>query len=70
VPDKYVDEIKEKDLGKVIDNIFDKKDLRKREGGISFLTHNKINRIDLTKEAFIMALTQFVNDEWNDNLNS
>ena len=67
VPDKYVDEIINTDLGKVMDNIFKQNDLRSNKGGISFLTHNVTTRIDLTKEAFIMALTQFINDNiWKD----
>ena len=67
VPDKYVEEIIKTDLGKVMDNIFEKNDLRSSVGGINFLTHNKINRIDLTRDAFIMALTQFINNDiWKD----
>ena len=66
VPDKYVDEIIEKDLGTVMDCLFQEKDLRSKKGGISFLTHDVISRIDLTRGAFIMALTQFVNEKWND----
>ena len=66
VPDKYVDEIITKDLGKVMDRIFNATDLRSSKGGISFLTKNVIDRIDLTKEAFIMALTQYINSNWND----
>ena len=49
-----------------MDNIFKQHDLRSNKGGISFLTNNVINRIDLTKEAFIMALTQYINEIWND----
>ncbi len=66
VPDKYVDEIISTDLGKVMDNIFKHHDLRSGKGGISFLTHDVINRIDLTREAFVMALTQYINEVWND----
>ena len=66
VPDKYVQEIINTDLGKVIDNIYKKNDIRINKGTISFLTKDKINRIDLTKEAFIMALTQFINKDWKD----
>ncbi|MBE5821891.1 MAG: inosine/xanthosine triphosphatase [Clostridiales bacterium] len=66
VPNKYVDEIIETDLGKVMDNIFQKHDLRSNKGGISFLTKDVIDRIDLTKDAFIMALTQYINEVWND----
>lgn len=63
VPDKYVEKIINTDLGKVMDEIFNESELRKGKGGISFLTHNEISRIDLTKEAFIMALTMHVNGE-------
>lgn len=63
VPEKYIEEIIKTDLGKVMDKIFNQSELRKGKGGISFLTKNEITRIDLTKEAFIMALTQFINDE-------
>ncbi|MBO5096014.1 MAG: DUF84 family protein [Bacilli bacterium] len=66
VPDKYVEEIIKTDLGKVMDNIFKQNDLRSGKGGISFLTNNVISRIDQTKEAFIMALTQHINVVWND----
>ena len=66
VPDKYVKEIIETDLGKTMDNIFKQNDLRSGKGGISFLTKDKISRIDITKEAFIMALTQHINKIWSD----
>ena len=66
VPNKYVDEIIETDLGKVMDNIFQEHDLRSNKGGISFLTKDVIDRIDLTKDAFIMALTHYINEVWND----
>ncbi len=63
VPDRYVDRIIKEDLGTVMDDIFNEKELRKGKGGISFLTHDVISRIDLTKDAFVMALTMFVNDD-------
>ena len=66
VPDKYVDEIISTNLGKVMDKIFQKNDLRSNKGGISFLTNDVISRIDQTREAFIMALTQHINEVWND----
>jgi len=66
VPDSLVDEIVNTDLGTVMDKIFNKKDLRSGAGGISLLTKGQISRIDLTCEAFVMALTQFVNKgKWN-----
>lgn len=57
IPDKYIDEIKENEL-KVMDKIFNGKELGKGKGGISFLTKNEVTRIDLTRNAFIMALKQ------------
>ena len=63
IPDKYIDEILETELGKVLDKIFHGKELSKGKGGISFLTHDEISRIDLTRNAFIMALTSHVNGE-------
>lgn len=65
IPDKYIKEIKETELGKVMDKIFSEKDLGKGKGGISYLTKNEVSRIDLTKNAFIMALTKYINgDLW------
>ncbi len=67
VPNKYVEEIINTDLAKLMDKLFAKHDLRSNEGGISHLTDGKITRIDLTEEAFIMALTTFINkDIWSD----
>ncbi len=63
VPEKYVKEIIETDLGKVMDRIFNETELRAGKGGISLLTQDRISRIDLTKQAFIMALTQFINQD-------
>ena len=63
IPDKYIEEIKETELGKVMDKIFSGKELGKGKGGISFLTKNEVTRIDLTRNAFIMALTKYINDD-------
>ncbi len=63
IPDKYIDEIKETELGKVMDKIFSGKELGKGKGGISFLTKDAVSRIDLTRNAFIMALTKHINGE-------
>lgn len=65
IPDKYINEIKETELGKVMDKIFNGKELSKGKGGISVLTKGEISRIDLTKNAFIMALISHINgDVW------
>lgn len=67
VPDKYVDEIINTDLGIVMDKIFDGNGLKNEKGGIAHLTNDIITRYDLTREAFIMALTEFINgDIWRD----
>ncbi len=63
IPDKYIEEIKKTELGKVMDKIFSGKELGKGKGGISFLTKNEVTRIDLTRNAFIMALTKYINDD-------
>ena len=63
IPGKYIEEIKETELGKVMDKIFSGKELGKGKGGISFLTKNEVTRIDLTRNAFIMALTKYINDD-------
>ena len=65
IPDKYIDEIKEKELGKVMDRIFMGQELAKGKGGISFLTKDEVSRIDLTQDAFTMALIKYINgDLW------
>ena len=65
IPDKYIEEIRKTELGKVMDRLFNKKDTGKGQGGISYLSKGEITRIDLSKNAFIMALTRFINgDLW------
>lgn len=66
VPDKYVDEIINTELGIVMDKIMSEKDLKNGKGGISILTKDVISRIDITKEAFVMALTSQINEYWKD----
>lgn len=67
VPDKYVDEIINTDLGIVMDKLFKGNGLKNEKGGIAHLTNDVITRYDLTREAFIMALTEFINgDIWRD----
>lgn len=67
VPEKYVKEIIETDLGKLMDKIFAGDGLKNAKGGISFLTKDTITRYDLTRDAFTMALTEFINGSlWKD----
>lgn len=65
IPEKYINEIIQTELGQVMDKIFSKSHLNTGKGGISLLTHNEISRIDLTRNAFIMALIKHINgDLW------
>ena len=64
VPETKVDDIMKRSLGVVMDELFSGHELSKGKGGISALTHDVISRIDITKEAFVMALTQHINDFW------
>ena len=63
VPEKYIEEIKEKELSSVMDKLFEGNRLSDGKGGINFLTKGKVSRIELTKNAFIMALTKYINEE-------
>lgn len=62
IPNKYIDEIRETELGTVMDKLFSGKDLKKGKGGINYLTKGEVTRIDLVKNAFIMALTRHINE--------
>lgn len=65
VPDRLVQDIIDTDLSQVMNKIFEQDDERHNRGGaIQLLTHNKISRIDVTEMAFIMALTEYINDIW------
>jgi non-canonical (house-cleaning) NTP pyrophosphatase len=67
IPDKYLKEIQENGLGILMDRIFNGVELAKSVGGVSYITHQTISRIDITKDAFIMAMTKFINDDiWSD----
>lgn len=65
VPEKYVSTIKEKSLGELFNEIYKKDDeSHNKHGGIVELTHQKVTRIDLGEQAFTMALTEWINEEW------
>ncbi len=67
VPNKYIGVIKEKGLGYLMDNLFNENELRMYKGGINILTKGKKNRIEITQDAFIMALTKLINNDlWRD----
>lgn len=65
IPEKYVDEIVNTELGKVMDRLFKGNKLGNGKGGINSLTHNEVSRIELTTNAFVMALIGHINgDLW------
>ena len=65
IPQKYVLEVMNTELGKVMDRVLEGKELSKANGGIGVLTKDEITRVDLTRQAFIMALIKFLNgDIW------
>ncbi len=66
VPRKYADEIIQTDFGSVMTKIFEKGDLGKGVGGVNSLTNDSISRIQITKDAFVMALTNHAHDYWSD----
>ena len=63
-PNHLVESIKTETLGVVMDKVFNETDLRSSTGGIGLLTKEHITRIDLTTEAFVMALIPFINGFW------
>ena len=64
VPDRLVKDVIKTDLNIVMHKqLQDDLDMRNKGGGIQTLTHNKVTRIDLTESAFIMALTQYINED-------
>lgn len=63
IPEKYIKEILDTELGKVMDKVFEGKELGKGKGGIYNLTHGKVTRLDLTEGATIMALISHINGE-------
>lgn len=67
IPNKYIDEIRSKSFGKLMNRLLDKEDLNIGLGGIYNLTNSTISRIDTTKEAVIMALTQFYSKYWSND---
>ena len=65
IPERYIQEIIDTELGKVMDKVFEGKELGKGKGGIYNLTHNQLTRLELTEGAIIMALISHINgDIW------
>lgn len=68
VPKTYVEEIIATSLGQVLDKIYSTSASGQGKGGVNSLTHDSISRIDITREAFIMAMTQHANGNvWKDD---
>jgi len=63
VPEKYVEEIKKVGLQNFADKLFNTNEIGQKQGTISMLTKDVYAREDLTEQAFVMALTKFVNGE-------
>ena len=61
IPDKYIEEIRQNELGNLMNRLFNGKDLKRKGGGIDILTKGKINRTDLIENAFTMALIEQIN---------
>jgi non-canonical (house-cleaning) NTP pyrophosphatase len=64
IPEEYVEDIKEKTLGKVIDSIFGTDNCRYETGAVGILTKNEMTRLDITKDAFQLALIKHLNKKW------
>ncbi len=69
VPKQYVEEIIQTSFGQVMEKIFQENNLGTGKGGIDNITNHSVSRIDITRDAFIMALTKHVNDYWKDKEN-
>ena len=65
IPKSKVEPIKEKTLGVVLDEIFNGVNLNRNKGGIHFLTLGEMNRIELVKNSFILALVPFLEQNKN-----
>ena len=63
IPEKYIKEIIDTELGKVMDKVFEGKELGKGKGGIYNLTKSQVTRLELTEGAVIMALIPHINGE-------
>ena len=52
--------IKNKSLGIVLDEIFHGINLSRNKGGINYLTLGEVNRIQLVRDSFILALIPYL----------
>lgn len=65
IPENLINDVRNQSLGKVLDNLFNAKDLNKKFGGIYNLSNGAINRIDLVKNSFVTALVPFLEKNKN-----
>ena len=68
IPKNKIDSIKEKSLGVVMDEIFNGVNLSKHKGGINYLTLGEVNRIQLVRDSFTLAIIPFLEQNqkiWN-----
>ena len=66
VPNDLVEEIKSKDLAQVINRVFEVDSTRPHtQGGVALLTGGITTRVDLTRDATIMALIPLNCDKWH-----
>ncbi|MBQ8131590.1 MAG: DUF84 family protein [Bacilli bacterium] len=64
VPERYAQRIIDTNLNDVLNSIFESdEDRHNHGGGIQLLTKGKVSRIDLSEEAFTMALTTYLNEK-------
>ena len=65
IPKNKVDLVKNKSLGIVMDEICNGVTLNKDKGGIYFLSLGEVNRIQLVRDSFILALVPFLEQNKN-----
>ena len=65
IPKNKVELVKNKSLGIVMDEICNGINLNKDKGGIYFLSLGEVNRIQLVRDSFILALVPFLEQNKN-----
>ena len=60
IPKNKIELVKEKTLGVVLDETFNGINLNRNKGGINYLTLGEVNRIQLVRDSFILALVPFL----------
>lgn len=64
IPERYIEEIMQTDMSKVFNKLFTYDEERHNQAGtVKIFTKGVISRIELTKSAFVMAITTFINGE-------